>query len=61
MHEYAKIQYAIMAGESGKYNEALKVLDTLRECSENSHLSELSKSVIESIDTLKREVPVNDK
>ena len=60
IQEYAKIQYAIMAGEKGEYNEALKVLDTLREYSENSHLSELSKSVIESIETLKREVPVNE-
>ena len=60
IQEYAKIQYAIMAGEKGKYNEALKVLDTLRKQPENSHLSELSKSVIESIKTLKREVPVNE-
>lgn len=61
LREYAKIQYAIMAGEQGKYNEAIKVLDTLRKQPENSHLSELSKSVIESIKTLKREVPVNEK
>lgn len=60
IQEYAKIQYAIMAGEKGKYNEALKVLNTLRSYSENSHLSELSKSVMESIKTLKREVPVNE-
>jgi len=60
IQEYAKIQYAIMAGEKMEYNDALKVLDTLGEYPENTHLSELSKSVIESIKTLKREVPVNE-
>ena len=57
--EYAKIQYAVMLGERTDYIEALKVLSSLRTHSE-SYISELAKSVSESIQTLKREVPKNE-
>ena len=60
IQDYAKIQYAIMAGEKGEYNEALKVLNGLRTHPEDSHLSELAKSVEESIQILKREVKINE-
>jgi tetratricopeptide (TPR) repeat protein len=58
--EYAKIQYAIMAGEEAEYKEALSVLGSLHTHADESHISELAKAVTKSIQTLKREVPKND-
>jgi tetratricopeptide (TPR) repeat protein len=57
--EYAKIQSAIMLGEKGDYSEAQQVLSNLRACPDESHMSELAKSVSRSIEILKREVPKN--
>lgn len=61
VQEYAKIQYAIIAGEKADYKEALRVLDNLRSHPEGSHVSKLGKSVIESVQILRREVPINEK
>ena len=60
VQEYAKIQYAIMAGEKSDYNEALRVLSSLRAHPDGSHVAELAESVTKSIQTLKREVPKNE-
>jgi len=60
VQEYAKIQYAIMAGEKADYKEALRVLGSLRSHPDKSHISELAKSVIKSIQILKREVPKDE-
>ena len=60
VQEYAKIQYAIMAGERADYNEALRVLGSLRTHPDKPHISELAKSVGQSIQILKREVPKNE-
>jgi tetratricopeptide (TPR) repeat protein len=60
VREYAKIQYAIMAGEKADYKEALKVLGSLPTDPDKSHISELVKSVNKSIQILKREVPKNE-
>ena len=60
VREYAKIQYAIMAGEKADYNEALKVLGSMRSHSDNSHISELAESVAKSIEILKREIPKDE-
>ena len=59
VREYARIQYAIMAGEKADYKEALRVLSSLRAHPDKSHISELAKSVTKGIQTLKREVPAN--
>jgi tetratricopeptide (TPR) repeat protein len=60
IQEYAKIQYAIMAGEKAEYNEALRVLSSLHTHADESHISELAKAVTKGIQTLKREDPKND-
>jgi hypothetical protein len=57
IQEYAKIQCAIMLGERGDYTEGLRMLGGLRGHPQDSHLSELAKSVTEAIQILKREVP----
>lgn len=61
IQEYAKIQYAVMAVEEAEYKEALSVLGSLNAHADESHISELAKAVTKSIQTLKREVPKNDK
>jgi len=60
VREYAKIQYAIMAGEKTNYKEALRVLGSMRSHPDKSHISELVTSVTKSIQILKREVPKNE-
>ena len=60
IQEYAKIQYAIMAGEKADYREALRVLSSLKAHPDKSHLSELAESITKGIQTLKREVPKNE-
>jgi hypothetical protein len=60
VQEYAKIQYAIMAGEKADYREALKVLSSLKAHPDKSHLSELAESVTKGVQTLIREVPRNE-
>jgi hypothetical protein len=60
VQEYARIQSAIMLGEKGDYTDALRVLRSLRKHPDKSHLSELAKSVTESIEILKREVPKDE-
>jgi len=60
VQEYAKIQYAIMAGEKADYKEALRVLGSLRSHPDKSHISELAKSITKSIQILKREVPKDE-
>ena len=55
IQEYAKIQSAIMLGERADYTEGLRMLGSLRGHPEESHLSELAKSVTEAIKILKRE------
>ena len=60
IQEYAKIQYAIMAGEKTEYIEALRALSSLHTHADESHISKLAEAVTKSIQTLKREVPKND-
>jgi len=58
--QYAKIQYAIMLGESGNYREALGVLSGVLPVGEKTHISGLTESVSESIRILKRELGENE-
>ena len=58
--DYARVQCAIMYGESGDYSQSLKVLSGLKYDDDKAHLSNLARSVENSIETLKREVPKND-
>lgn len=60
VREYAKIQYAIMAGEKTNYKEALRVLGSMQSHPDKSHISELATSVAKSIQILKREVPKDE-
>ncbi len=60
VREYAKIQYAIMAGEKTNYKEALRVLGSMQSHPDKSHISELVTSVTKSIQILKREVPKDE-
>ena len=60
IQEYAKIQYAVTSTEMADYRQALRVLSSLQPQPDGSHISELTKSVTESIHILRREVPVND-
>lgn len=60
IREYAKIQYAVTSAETADYKQALRVLSSLQSSGDNSHIPELAKSVTESIQTLRREVAVND-
>jgi len=57
--EYAKIQRAIMLSEKGDYRRALEAAGSLCAHQEQSHISDLAKSVNESIVTLRREVPAD--
>jgi tetratricopeptide (TPR) repeat protein len=56
IREYARIQYAIIAGEQADYNEAMRVLSGLQPYPDESHISELAKAVNEGLQTLKRQV-----
>lgn len=58
--EYAKIQRAIMLGEKGDYKKALQVVGSLCSHPEQSHISDLAKSVSEGIVILRKEFPAND-
>jgi tetratricopeptide (TPR) repeat protein len=60
--DYAKLQKAIILGEENKYQEALKVVDTVNSDPNNAHLFNLADSIKKAFETLKREVPrdVND-
>ena len=58
--EYAKIQCAIMLGEKGDYEKALQVVGSLGSHPEQSHISDLAKSVSEGMVVLRREFPAND-
>ncbi len=58
--EYATIQYAIMSGERADYKQALRALSSLQSHPDKSHVSELAKSVTESVRILKREVLINE-
>jgi len=60
IREYTKIQHAIMLGERADYNQALRVLSSLRTGPDKSHISELAKSVSKNIQILKREAPSNE-
>jgi tetratricopeptide (TPR) repeat protein len=60
VREYAKIQYAVTSAEMTEYRQALRVLSSLRFSPDNSHISDMAKSVTESIHVLRREVSVND-
>ena len=60
IREYAKIQYAIISSERSDYKQALRVLSSLTDHPDNSHVSELAKSVTESIQILRREVLTNE-
>jgi len=60
LQEYARVQSAIMLGEKADYTDALQVLGSLRKHPDKSHLSELAKSVRESTEILKREVPKDE-
>ncbi len=61
IRKYARIQLAIMYSETGEYVKALKILGAGESHTNKSHLSELTSSVRESIESLKREVRVNEK
>ncbi|UCG48662.1 MAG: hypothetical protein JSU94_02585 [Phycisphaerales bacterium] len=60
LQEYSKIQFAILAAEKADYGKALRMLSSLREHAEKSHISTLLLSVNQSIETLRREVPTNE-
>jgi tetratricopeptide (TPR) repeat protein len=60
IREYAKIQYAIISSERSDYKQALRVLSSLTDHPSNSDISELAKSVTESIQILRREVLTNE-
>lgn len=57
--EYAKIQYALILGEILQYTQALKVASTVKTSKDNQHLLELTQSIKKSLETLKREVPID--
>jgi tetratricopeptide (TPR) repeat protein len=60
VQRYARIQSAIMLGEKSEYEGALETLANLQTQKGWSHLSALSKSVTESVQILKREMPKNE-
>jgi len=61
VQEYAKIQSAIMLAEKADYVNALQILGKLKTHPDKSHLSVLAESVGKNIETLKREIPKNEK
>jgi len=56
IQEYAKIQTAVLLGEKTDFIGASQVLGKLRHQPDKSHISELAKSVANSIDVLRKEV-----
>jgi len=55
--EYAKLQQAVILGEIGNYQQAIKAVENIKMYPESYHLSKLVESVVKSLETLKREVP----
>lgn len=60
IREYAKIQHAILLAENGAYTKALQSLNILDAHPEQSHLGRLAESVGKSLQTLKREVRIEE-
>jgi len=60
--EYAKLQQAVIFGEENKYREALELIYSLKSDPNDVHKQNLSDSIENALQTLKREVPkdVND-
>jgi len=56
IQEYAKIQTAVLLGEKTDFAGASQVLTKLRPQPDKSHISELTKSLANSIDILRKEV-----
>jgi predicted negative regulator of RcsB-dependent stress response len=54
--EYAKIQAAIILGETGEYRQALLTLGRADQTPDDPHIAELTKNVRDGIETLRREV-----
>ena len=61
--DYAKLQKVVILGEDNKYQEALKIVDTIKPDPNNAHLLNFADSIKKAFETLRREVPkdVNDK
>jgi tetratricopeptide (TPR) repeat protein len=60
--DYAKLQQAVIFGEQNKYRQALELIYSLKPDPNDVHMQNLSDSIENALQTLKREVPkdVND-
>jgi len=56
VRQYAKIQAAIILGETGEYRQALLALGPADQTPADPHIAELTKNVRDGIETLRREV-----
>lgn len=54
---YAKLQQAVILGDKNKYREAIGVIKTLDPDANDVHIFNLSNSIGNAMETLKREVP----
>jgi len=55
--DYAKFQQAVIFGEENKYREALEIIYSLKSYPNDTHMRNLSDSIENALQTLKREVP----
>jgi tetratricopeptide (TPR) repeat protein len=55
--DYAKLQQAVIFGEENKYKEALELVYSLKPDPNDVHMQNLSNSIENALQTLKREVP----
>lgn len=55
--EYSKLQMAIICGETQDYKLAFDAVTSITNSQQNEHITELSKSINQSLETLQREVP----
>jgi translation initiation factor 2B subunit (eIF-2B alpha/beta/delta family) len=55
--DYAKFQQAVIFGEENKYREALEIIYSLKSDTNDTHIRNLSESIENALQTLKREVP----
>ena len=60
LDHYACLQRATILGEVGEYKAAIKSAHSIPDDPNNIHLSSLTESIKEGLETLKREVPKNE-
>jgi len=57
---YSKLQKALLSGENKQYKEGLEYLASIQNDTKDTHVAELADEMRNSLEILKREVPINE-